>query len=66
MVVEHKGQKAFWKPDQEKACEGQWGDGKNDFLEEDDTEDDSEDCYSIPQYQRFIYLVLLVGDLQLL
>ena len=46
MVVEHKGQKAFWKPDQEKACEGQWGDGKNDFLEEDDTEDDSEDGYS--------------------
>ena len=31
-------------------CEGQWGDGKIDFLEEDDakddTEDDSEDCYS--------------------
>ena len=22
------------------------GDGKGDFLEEDDTEDDSEDCYS--------------------
>ena len=25
--------------------EGQWGNGKSDFLEEDDTEDDSEDGY---------------------
>ena len=29
----------------EKGCEGQWGDGKSDFLEEDATEDDSEECY---------------------
>ena len=26
--------------------EVQWGDGKGDFLEEDDTEDDLEDCYN--------------------
>ena len=28
------------------GSEDQWGDGKSDFLEEDDTEDDSEDGYS--------------------
>ena len=30
----------------EEGCEDQWGDGKSDFLEEDDEEDDSENCYS--------------------
>ena len=29
-----------------KGSEGQLGDGRVDFLEDDGTEDDSEDCYS--------------------
>ena len=38
-----------WSPNSEileLGTEGQWGDGNGDFLEEVDTEDDSEDLYS--------------------
>ena len=36
----------WWDKIWEKGSEDQWGDGKGDFLEEDDIEDDTEDFYS--------------------